>query len=163
MMCFERSIPRCCRQNGGRSIEDFDDTDLDRYAGVVVAASIHANRYSAALTDFARANAGKLNSRPTLLISLSLTAAGHDADDWIELKYIEAALEDATGWHPTAIEQVAGAYQPSKYDVFTRFVMRRIIAEKDPDANVDADCEYTDWARLDAAVDAWKTANRLEE
>lgn len=64
-------------------------------------------------------------------------------------------LIEATGWSPGQVAHVAGAYQPSKYDLVTRFIMRRIIAEKDPDADLGADGEYTDWTALGALVDAW--------
>ena len=52
--------------------------------------------------------------------------------------------------------QVAGAYQPSKYDFFTRFIMRRIVAAKDKKIDLDKDFEYTDWDELDRAIHEWK-------
>ncbi|ANT62857.1 hypothetical protein AYJ57_20420 (plasmid) [Salipiger sp. CCB-MM3] len=64
-------------------------------------------------------------------------------------------FSDATGWKPGHTEQIAGAYRPHEYDLFRRFVMRRIIAMKDPEAHLDSDKEYTDWAALDRLVDAW--------
>ncbi len=33
--------------------------------------------------------------------------------------------------------------------------MRRIIAQRDPAADVRADHEYTDWAALDTVLDHW--------
>ena len=44
---------------------------------------------------------------------------------------------------------------PSKYDILTRFIMRRIIAQKDPEANLGADKEYTDWVDLNAWINRW--------
>jgi menaquinone-dependent protoporphyrinogen oxidase len=59
------------------------------------------------------------------------------------------------------VEQVAGAYLPSKYDFFRRFIMRRIIAAKDPQADLDADKEYTDWTAPDTLIDGFcDTADR---
>ena len=93
-----------------------------------------------------------------LFLSGSLAAAGHDAEEWRALDRIADDMAQATGWTPSQVVHVAGAYAPSRYDVFTRFTMRRIIAEKDPGANLSADKEYTDWAALDAAVESWLAA-----
>jgi menaquinone-dependent protoporphyrinogen oxidase len=92
---------------------------------------------------------------PSLLLSVSLAAAGHDAEDWRGLETILSDFAQATGWTPAEVVQVAGAYEPSKYDVFRRFVMRRIIAAKDPETDLDWDKEYTDWDALNAQIDAW--------
>jgi menaquinone-dependent protoporphyrinogen oxidase len=144
----------------GHSVEllplaDADDIELDRFDRVILAASIHAGHYQRALAEFATAQAGKLAGRPSLFLSVSLAAAGHDSDDWRSLERILQDFREATGWTPGQTVQVAGAYRPSQYDVFRRFVMRRILAAKDPEADPEADLEYTDWAALDREVDAW--------
>ena len=96
-----------------------------------------------------------MDALPTLLISVSLAAAGHDAEDWRTLDAILADFQDATSWIPGQVAQVAGAYKPSDYDVFRRFIMRRIIAQKDPEADLDWDKEYTDWDSLNDVIDTW--------
>ena len=90
-----------------------------------------------------------------MFVSVSLAAAGHDAEDWKGLDRILEEFEDATGWSPDRVEQVAGAYRPSQYDVFRRFIMRRIILAKDPEADPDTDTEYTDWKAFDSLLDDW--------
>ena len=35
--------------------------------------------------------------------------------------------------------------------------MRRILARKDPEADLEADKDYTDWPALDTLVDGWLT------
>ncbi len=62
---------------------------------------------------------------------------------------------EATSWTPSRVVQVAGAYMPSEYGVLSRFVMRRIIAEKDPEADLDTDHDYTDWSALRRELDSW--------
>lgn len=132
-----------------------DDMDLGRFSGVILAASVHVGHYQRALGEFVSAQAEALASLPSLFLSVSLAAAGHDAEDWRGLDHILADFTEATGWTPGQSAQIAGAYMPSKYDIFRRFVMRRIVAAKDPQADLDADHEYTDWAALDALVDGW--------
>lgn len=146
--------------DAGHSVElveaaDAAETDLRRFDRAILAASVHVGHYQRSLTDFAAAKTGELRNLPTLFLSVSLAAAGHDAEDWKGLDRILQDFEDATGWTPGRTEQVAGAYRPSEYDIFRRFVMRRIIAAKDPAADLDADKEYTDWAALDQIIDDW--------
>lgn len=142
-------------------LAEADDIDLERFDRVILAASIHMGHFQRALSDFAGIHAKQLQTKPALLLSVSLAAAGHDAEDWKGAAHILEDLKAATGWTPGQVEHVAGAYQPSKYDFFRRFIMRRIIAAKDPAADLDADKEYTDWKALDTLIDDFcDTADR---
>ena len=136
-------------------LSDVEDVELSRFDGVILAASVHAGHYQKTLANFAATHADRLATLPSLFLSVSLAAAGHDAEDWRGLDRILEDLKGATGWTPGRVAQVAGAYLPSRYDVFRRFVMRRIIAAKNPEADLDADKEYTDWPAVDAMVDDW--------
>lgn len=147
--------------NSGQAVEllalvDTDDIDLERFDRVILAASIHAGHYQKDLSDFVAKYAGQLHAKSTLFLSVSLAAAGHDADDWKGAENILEDLKAATGWTPGLVEQVAGAYLPSKYDMFRRFIMRRILAAKDPRADLDSDKEYTDWQALDILTDSFQ-------
>lgn len=146
--------------DNGHSVEllelsDATHIDLGRFGGAILAGSIHAGQYQKSLTNFAAERSDDLAGIPTLLLSVSLAAAGHDAEDWKGLDKIRDEFIEATHWKPNRIEQVAGAYRPSDYDMFRRFIMRRIIATKDPDADLNADREYTDWSSLLKTVDDW--------
>ncbi len=136
-------------------VSEADDIDLRRFERVIVAGSVHIGHYQRELGDFAAAQSGRLNDMPTLFLSVSLAAAGHEAEDWRGLDRILDDFTDATGWRPGLTEQVAGAYRPSQYDILRRFVMRRILLARDPDADPEADKEYTDWHSLDRVVDDW--------
>ncbi|CUH64165.1 Protoporphyrinogen IX dehydrogenase [menaquinone] [Thalassovita gelatinovora] len=149
--------------DSGQSVEllpvsDAVGTDFSRFDRMIIAAPIHAGHYPRALVDFLSQEAENLRTLPTLFLSVSLAAAGHDAEEWRDLDHIEADFCAATGWHPGRVEQIAGAYKPSQYDVFRRYIMRRILAAKDPGADLDADKEYTDWPALAALVDDWLAA-----
>ena len=144
----------------GHSVElaPFTDAmglDIGRFDGAVLASSIHAGHYQAELAKFADKNANRLGKMPTLFLSVSLAAAGHDAEDWRGLDRILDDFKSATNWSPERVVQVAGAYMPSEYDIFRRFIMRRIIAGKEADADLDADHDYTDWSALGAELDSW--------
>lgn len=137
------------------ALEHAGDLDLKRFERCILVGPVHAGRYPQPLATFAADHAEDLASLRTLFVSVSLAAAGHDAEEWRSLDRIVADLCEATEWTPSAVAQVAGAYKPSEYDLFTRFIMRRIIAEKDAEADLGADREYTDWAALGTAIDAW--------
>lgn len=144
----------------GHSVElgplgDLGPLDLTRFDGAILAGSLHVGHYQKALSDFADKQAVRLNDMPTLMISVSLAAAGHDAEEWRSLEGILSDFTEATGWTPGQVAEVAGAYTPSRYDIFRRFAMRRIITVKDPTADMDWDKEYTDWPALDATLSEW--------
>lgn len=137
------------------ALRDAGDIELKRFDAVLLAAPVHIGHYPKALAEFASDNADTLNALPTRFISVSLAAAGHDADDWRSLDHIVDDVRAATGWQPEACKHVAGAYRPSRYDIFTRLIMKRIISAKDPDADTGKDKEYTDWEDLGAWLDSW--------
>ncbi|MEL6959362.1 MAG: flavodoxin domain-containing protein [Pseudomonadota bacterium] len=158
-----RKIARWCADRlagAGKAIEllslkDASDVDLTRFDGAILIAPVHVGRFPKPLIAFANAQADALNEMPSLFLSVSLAASGHDADDWRGIEKVAVDLSDATGWTPGRTEHVAGAYQPSKYDLLTKFIMKRIIAEKDPGSDLNADREYTDWEALGQTIDDW--------
>ncbi|MBV7393970.1 flavodoxin domain-containing protein [Mameliella sediminis] len=138
-------------------VAEADGLDLSRYDRIILAASVHVGHYQHDMGDFVAEQAGFLSRPQTLFLSVSLAAAGHDAEDWADLDRIMQDFALVTSWTPGKVLQVAGAYKPSQYDIFRRFVMRRIVAAKDPQADLDADHEYTDWTALGQALDNWMT------
>ncbi|PQO21924.1 protoporphyrinogen oxidase [Rhodobacteraceae bacterium WD3A24] len=142
----------------GVEIMPLTEADPEALAGcdaVILAGSIHAGRYQAELRDFARDNVAALAARRTLFLSVSLSAAGSEAEDWQGLEEILARFVEETGWTPDRVEQVAGAFRFSQYDFFRYWAMRWIAAHRDESVTPGEDVEYTDWAALDAALDDW--------
>lgn len=148
--------------DAGHSVEllplsEADDLNLDRFDKILLAAPIHIGHYPKALVEFVSENSVKLNAKGAGFLSVSLSAAGHEADDWKGLDDILEDLQDATGWTPADTLQVAGAYLPSKYDVLTRFIMIRILTKRSPNTNLDEDKEFTDWTALQDWTHRWLT------
>ena len=143
-------------------VSDAGGIELDRFDRVILAASIHVGSYQEEFSEFIAGHVNDLRNSSTLFLSVSLAAAGHDAEDWRGLDLILQDLEAATGWTPGKVEQIAGAYRPSQYDIFRRYVMRRIIREKDPEADTKADKEYTDWNSLFEIVQIWLTGDGIQ-
>ena len=132
-----------------RSVADAGGADPVDYGGVVVAGSLHAGKHQGELADWARHHRSALESRPSVFISVSLTAA----DDTDEARSatqecIDEFIED-TGWNPTRSAAVAGALQYREYDVFTRVMMRLIARRHGQSTDTSHDYDYTDWERVD--------------
>jgi menaquinone-dependent protoporphyrinogen oxidase len=129
--------------------------DPSAYAAVVVAGSVHAGRYQKELVAWATAEAAALSGIPSLLLSVSLTAAGEDAEDWKGLHGCVDRFAGETGWTPGRVEHVAGAFRFSEYDFFKSWAMRWIAAQKDESVRPGEDREYTDWEALGRVLEDW--------
>lgn len=125
------------------------------YDRVILLASIHVSHFQKSMTEFMAKSASLLESIPTMFISVSLAAVGHKDEYWKELDTITGDVYEATGLHPDCTVHVAGAYSPSKYDIFRRFIMRRIIAKEAPNLDPDIDHEFTDYDVLKKTVMQW--------
>jgi menaquinone-dependent protoporphyrinogen oxidase len=132
--------------------------DPGRFDRAILAGSIHGGRFQKELEAFATAEAAALGQMPTLFLAVSLSAAGEDPEDWQGLHRIVADFQTRTGWTPDRVEHVAGAFRFGEYDFFRAWAMRWIAREKGQTVDPRGDTEYTDWAALGAAVDAWLAA-----
>ncbi|MBA3908979.1 MAG: protoporphyrinogen oxidase [Rhodobacter sp.] len=135
--------------------EDAEGLDLSRFDGAILAGSVHAGGYQKSLRQFVREAKASLAMMPTLFLSVSLSAAGSDPEDWAGLKKILAEFQTETGWTPKRTEHVAGAFRFSEYDFFRAWAMRRIADMKGQKVEPGKDKEYTDWDQLALAVDGW--------
>jgi menaquinone-dependent protoporphyrinogen oxidase len=113
-----------------------------------LAASLHVGRYQSALVDFARRHHEALSAMPTAFVSVSLSAAGENPDDWEGLEQSVARLLHETGWQPTAIHHAAGAIRYSHYDFFKRLALKFIAARRGQRTVTSRDYDLTDYAAL---------------
>ena len=144
----------------GRSAElipaaEAQGRDPSGFDGVILAGSVHAGRYQKELAAWARDTAARLGQVPTLFLSVSLTAAGEDAEDWTGLHGCVDRFVEETGWTPSRVEHVAGAFRFSEYDFFKSWAMRWIAAQKDESVRPGEDKEYTDWDALGRVLEDW--------
>lgn len=127
--------------------------DPARFDAAILAGSLHAGRYQAALVDYARRHAAALNARPSAFVSVSLSAAGDDPEDWSGLARCLEAFRRETGWTAMRLHHAAGAFRFTQYDFLKRWAMKYIAHRRGQAVDTHADTEYTDWAALDAFVD----------
>lgn len=124
---------------------DFDVT--------ILAGSLHAGRYQAALVDYVRRHAAALDARPSAFVSVSLSAAGDDPHDWSGLAQCVETFRHETGWSAPRLHHAAGAFRFTHYDFLKSWAMRFIAYRRGESVDPHVDTEYTDWAALDAFVD----------
>lgn len=132
-----------------RGVGDADGADPGHADGVVVAASVHQGRHQDELIDWVRHHHRALEARPTLFVSVSLTAA-EDSDEAraATRECIDVFLDD-TGWTPERCEPVAGALQYREYDFFTRTLIRLMMKRGGHPTDTSRDYDYTDWDGVD--------------
>lgn len=154
----------------GREVEILDVNLLpegfspDRYAGAVLAASVHIGKHEREMVDFVRRHREALERIPTAFLSVSLSEAGAEDPDAPEerrrqaredVERMVAQFFERTGWRADLVQPVAGALLYRKYGFFLRFVMKRIAKSAGGSTDTSRDHEYTDWAALDRFAEAF--------
>ena len=125
--------------------------DLESADRIVLAGSVHERRHPMALEVFLAAHRQALEARPTLMISVSLSAAFPEGLEEAEDYLVEMMMR--TRFTPRHRALVAGAVRIRKYDYFARQVVRHVVMrgrDYDPD---EEEHEFTDWAGLRAILE----------
>ena len=142
------------------------DFDLTRYAGAVVAASIHIGRHEPELVKYVKRNRATLARLPTLFLSVSLSEAGAEDEHRTPRRRESAAANvdkmigrfvRQTGWSPTLTHPVAGALLYRQYGTVVRAMMRFIATLVGASTDTSRDHEYTDWQALESFVGEFAT------
>jgi menaquinone-dependent protoporphyrinogen oxidase len=137
------------------------DFDPGRYAGALLAASLHLGRHEHEMAAFARRYRGDLERMPTAFLSVSLSEAGVEdqaapfdrrARSAQDVKRTLDAFCEQTQFHPSRTWPVAGALLYTRYGAITKLVMRFIASRGGGDTDTTHDHEYTDWKALDRFV-----------
>ena len=120
----------------------------DRYAGVIVGASLHVGRHQRAVERFAAAHAATLNSMPSAFFSVSASAASSDEESRAGAQRCVDRFVAITGWRPRRVAMIAGAIAYTKYNPFIRWMMKRISRRAGGATDTSRDHEYTDWGQV---------------
>ena len=137
---------------------------LDKYAGVILAASVDIGRHEAEMVRFVKRHLPELNRMPAVFLSVTLSQAGVELIGATpEQRALSAAgvqqildrFYATTGWRPPLTKPVAGALRYTKYNFLVRFIMKRIARKSGGSTDTSRDHEYTDWAALDRFADAF--------
>lgn len=128
---------------------DVPELDAERFAGVVVGASVHVGQHQREVLDWVKANRAQLERVPTAFFSVSLMAADESDEAREGTRELIEAFGEETGWRPGRAIPIAGALQYREYDPFTRSLMRVMMKLADRPADTSRDHELTDWDEVD--------------
>jgi menaquinone-dependent protoporphyrinogen oxidase len=118
------------------------------YAGVIVAGSIHAGGYQKPVGQWIQAHLAEFGDLPTAFVSVCLSVLSKHEQARDEARAFPRRFVDDLHWHPTLIKIVAGALPYTRYNFFTRWMMKRIVSSAGGDTDTSRDYEYTDWKDL---------------
>jgi menaquinone-dependent protoporphyrinogen oxidase len=127
--------------------------DPSPYSAVIVAASVHAERFQRSIRRWVRRYQTVLASRPNVLLGVCLAVVNRSPDVDKEIQAVLDRFVRDTGWRPAEIKIVAGALKYTQYGWLKRWMMRRIVAKHGGDVDVSRDYEYTDWDDVRAFAD----------
>jgi len=125
------------------------------FAGVIVAASVHAGGYQRAVAKWVHAHASALRQRPTVFVSVCLGVLEQKPSVNEHLRLIMERFFTQTSWQPTETKIVAGALKYRQYNWLKRWMMKRIVAKAHGDTDTSRDYEYTDWSDLKTFTERW--------
>ena len=121
------------------------DPDPRLYDGVIVAASVHAGTFQKPVLRWVRAHANTLASRPSAFVPVCLAVLGRDPKAAAEVQAVVERFQAESRWRPSMTKAVAGALLYTRYNIFKRWIMKRIVAKQGGDTDTSRDYEYTDW------------------
>jgi menaquinone-dependent protoporphyrinogen oxidase len=122
--------------------------DPESYDVCFIAASLHVGSYQPAVIECARLHHEALNAMPAAFLSVSLSAAGENPDDWAGLDQCVDRFLHATSWKPTSVHRVAGAIRYSHYDFFKRLAIKFMAHRRGKETVTSQDYDLTDYDDL---------------
>ncbi len=135
--------------------------DAKRYAGAIIAASVHLGQHEHEMIVFARKYRSDLERVPTAFLSVSLEEASVEnasapydvrADAAQDVKRLVDRFCERAELRPSRIWPLAGALLYTRYGAIEKLVMRMIAKRAGGDTDTSRDHEYTDWKGLDQFV-----------
>ena len=128
---------------------------------VILAAPVHERRHPKAFEAFIADNRDQLKARRTLMLSVSLKAAFPESLE--EAQDFLTEMEMRTDFTPDAEALVAGAVRTLSYDYFASTIVQHVVLRGQDYDLKDGEREFTDWAALEATLQAFLADKDLAE
>lgn len=125
--------------------------DVGEFDAVILAASVHHQRYQPEIYDFARSNLEALKAKRTAFVSVSLSVTLASGE--VEARGYVDDFTKETGLQPDAVHLAEGAVRYSEYGSSDELTVDLIVfkgQKKMPKR--DGNPEYTDWQALGAFI-----------
>ena len=130
------------------NVDEAWTSDPRDYSTVVLVAPVHAGQFPSAMRQWARQYHAALASRPSAFVAVCLAVVNRTPKVDQDLRTMLDRFYKVTGWQPKETKVVAGALKYTKYNWFTRWMMKRIVGKAGGDVDTSRDFEYTDWEDL---------------
>ena len=124
-----------------------------RFDASILAGAVHYGRHGDDLIRFVRDHHETLNARPSLFLSVSLSAAGDDPTDLAGARTAIGSFLLKTWYKPSRTEMIAGGVHLSKTPWLRRQALKLALKRKGVEIPASGEIDYTDWAALDALID----------
>lgn len=132
------------------------------YAGVIVAASLHAGQYQRNVRDWLRRHAPALRGKTTAFVSVCMMARDSRPETARRLRTMMRDFADAQGWTPNQLKPVAGALAYTRYGWLKRWMVKRMAVRNGGPADTTRDHEFTDWDDLRAFGEQFARRIRIQ-
>jgi len=141
-----------------KALTDLTTPDPERHRALVMVTSVRYGHFDPNSARIVAENRAWVDSVPTLLVTVSLTARTPAKRDPAVHTYTKKFLETTT-WSPTQVEVMPGMLDYPSYTFLDRFMIRLIMRMTGGVTDPKAVIEYTDWDEVRAA--AARFADRL--
>lgn len=126
------------------SLDNIDSSDA-----VILGSPIYTSMHSKQLKQFIHTHLRELRTKHSAFFSVSLSAAGSDSQLNEATNCMNSYL-DSCQWSPDSTTVFAGALPYRQYNIFVRWLMKRIVRKAGGDTDTSRNYEYTDWSRVEA-------------
>lgn len=120
---------------------------FDQYDVIIFAGSVQFGKHQRRLERFVKRNREKLARVETAFVSVS-GAAIKPADREEAAKFAETFYQ-RTGWRPSTSLLVGGAYPFTRYGFFTKWMMKKLVAQHGYPTDTTRDYDYTNWTEVE--------------
>lgn len=122
---------------------------LESFDTVILGSPIYTGKHSKHLKRFIKKQLNALQKANTAFFSVSLSAAG-GASQCDEATACMNSFLESCRWSPDAKAIFAGSLPYRRYNVFVRWLMKRIVRKAGGDTDTSRDYEYTKWNEVEA-------------
>ncbi len=124
------------------------------FDAVLLGGSVHLGAFDKRLKGWVPRHRGELANTPSGFFAVCLAATGGEPQQTDAMGYAERFFE-ASAWRPNLVTFVPGALMYRRYNLLTRWVMKRVARTMGLDTDTGQDWVYTDYDAARAwAVDA---------
>ena len=134
-----------------QNIISIDETPLDKFDKIIIAASIRYGKFRKPLRQFVARNAALLNSKKSVFIPINLIARKPEKNTAETNVYTRKYLKKNV-WKPDLVFVTAGMLDYAKYNFFDRNIIRLIMKITGGPTDPSVKTEFTDWGKLQRCV-----------